>query len=202
MTNRSGVLVSSAALLAAIVISAAPAFGQDRTTSGRARMELSFDHGMAIGVTSVRAARTASGQPGGDWTTFGLAASADLRLYAPSGIGAVVRTGYEGIFSTGLFVVDVGVAYRGDLVGGTHGGLQLVGSVGPSVGHGNLVGSYLEGTPSTALAGLWGSVHLDVWHRNSFVGIGVTARTQWAHGYDDALVSLVPTIRVGGDWGL
>lgn len=197
-------LVLVAATLVAIAASASPALAQDRTTRGRARMELSFDHGFALGVTSVRENSDTT------WTTLGVAGTADLRLYAPSGFGAVVRTGYEGVFSSGLFSLDIGAAYRGDLLSGTHGGIQLVATAGASVSYGTLIGvaSYqgwfpgLVSSEPVALGGVWGSVHVDFWHRNSFFGLGLTARAQWADGYDDSLVSLVPTIRVGGDWGL
>ncbi len=89
---------------------------QDRSRSGRARLELSLDHGYGP-----------SSEDG-----FGVLA-ADLRIHAPNGLGVALRTGIATQIFSNAFAIDLGVAYRLDLIAVEHAGLQLAGAIGPSL---------------------------------------------------------------------
>lgn len=128
--------------------------------------------------------------------------AADLRLWAPFGLGGVLRVGGATTGFSNAFAADLGVAGRLDLHSEEHLGLQLAGALGPSVAY----GPFDAGNVSAF--GGWAMVHVDFWYRNLIVGIGVSGhamiaeRHGQADGRDDAILSLAPTIRVGGEWGL
>jgi hypothetical protein len=177
-------------ILALVLAAGAPrtAHAQDRTRSGRARMELAFDHGLGW-----------SGEASGD---IHLELATDLRVYSPEGIGAAVRIG---VASTGLstaLAADLGLAARFDLFAREHHGVQLGLGVGPSIARGPF-----DRGDVLALGG-WAMVHLDFWFRNALFGIGVAGHALWtetsgqAYGRSDPIFAIAPTIRVGGDWGL
>lgn len=130
----------------ALLLQALPAHAQDRSRSGRARLELSFDHG-------------AGGSTEGPYGEL----AADLRLHTPEGFGAVLRTGIASNLLSYAFAIDLGVAQRFDLVAFDHVGLQLSVAGGPSIGEGPFdrgrVGAF----------GGWGMLHADLWYRNFFV---------------------------------
>jgi hypothetical protein len=182
-----GRLVVSLVLASAALASSAHA--QDRSRSGRSRMELAFDHG--YGVSSE-----------GEYAELAV----DARLYAPFGLGLVVRTGLATQLFSNAVALDLGLAYRVDLVAGDHAGLQLALAAGGSAARGPF-----DGGDVWAL-GVVGMLHLDFWYRNFFVGIGASSHALWPirAGEDqlegtprtDPLWTLTPTIRIGGEWGL
>ncbi|MCA9607311.1 MAG: hypothetical protein KC619_17015 [Myxococcales bacterium] len=180
------------AALAALALLPTLGHAQDRSRSGRARLELAFDAG--YGPSSEDA--------------FGVVA-ADLRLHTPDGLGAVIRSGLATQIFSNAVAIDLGVAYRLDLVAADHAGLQLGGAIGPSLAH----GPFDRG--DVVAAGGFAMLHLDFWYRNFLVGIGVAGHLLFSerHGQpasrwgDDAgreapILALVPTLRIGGDWGL
>lgn len=140
------------ALACSLTATAPIASAQDRSRSGRSRMELAFDHG--YGASSE-----------GGYAEI----AADLRIYAPFGLGAVLRTGIASNLFSNALAADLGVAYRLDLVAEEHVGLQLAGAIGPSIAY----DPFDQGNV-TAFGG-WAMVHLDFWHRNVFVGLGASA---------------------------
>lgn len=180
--------VLTALALAALPL-AEPAHAQDRTRTGRSRVELAFDHGYGFGTE-------------GDFAEL----SVDARLYAPFGLGVALRAGVASRLFSNAVGVDLGLAYRLDLSAGEHAGLQLALTLGPSVARGPF-----DGGQVWAFGG-WAMVHLDFWYRNFFVGVGASGHAMWAdrmgeNGLEgaprtDALMTLTPTIRVGGEFGL
>ncbi len=173
-------------LLAALVLAAAPASAQDRSESDRARMELALEGGLALGNESY------------------FLGVADLRLYAPEGFGAVLRTGFGGApFAFLTFFVEPGVAYRVDLFAEEDVGVQLAFAGGATLGR-------AETQEWRTLYGAWGGVHVDLWYRNFFVGLGAVGRyaraeTDYRSMWEESAVelwSVTPMIRIGGDWGL
>lgn len=170
-------------VLFALVL-AAPAAAQYRSESARARMEIAFDHGYG------------GGSEGGYAELAG-----DVRIWAPYGVGLIVRTGLASNVFSNAFAVDLGVGARVDLAHGSLGGLQLYGALGGSVAYGPFDG-YIPAFGGFAMAGL------DLWHRNFFVGIAASAHALYAEGHQDAggrgdpIWTLAPMLRVGGDFGL
>lgn len=169
----------------ALLLQTLPAHAQDRSRSGRARLELSFDHG-------------AGGSTEGPYGEL----AADLRLHAPEGFGAVLRTGIASNLLSYAFAIDLGVAQRFDLVAFDHVGLQLSVAGGASIEEGPFdrgrVGAF----------GGWGMLHADLWYRNFFVGVGAVGHVlatdshQSETGRQEPVVSLAGVLRLGGDWGL
>ena len=171
----------------------AAAQARDRSTSGRSRLELSFDHGYGFATE-------------GQYVEL----AADLRLYAPFGLGAVLRTGAAVQGPSNALALDVGVAGRFDLLSYEHFGLQLGGALGPSLAAGPFDGG------NVLAFGGWALVNLDFWFRNFFVGLGVSGHALVSERYGqeaepgsidppgrtDPILSLTPLIRIGGDWGL
>lgn len=168
---------------------ASVAHAQDRTRTGRARMELAFDHGYGLGSE-------------GEYAELAV----DARLYAPFGLGVALRTGLATQLFSNALAIDLGPAYRLDLVAGEHAGLQLALAAGPSVARGPFDGG------DVWAFGLFGMLHLDFWYRNFFVGLGASAHGLWPTraGEDqlegtprtDPIWTFTPTIRIGGEWGL
>jgi hypothetical protein len=160
---------------------ASSATAQVRTATGRSRMELAFDHGVGFGTEDMY---------------FELAG--DLRVYSPFGLGVVLRAGAATQIMSIAFAAEVGVAYRLDLLTTDRAGIQLGIALGPSVAY----GPFDRG--SVPAIGGWGMLHLDVWHRNIFVGIGVTGHALAPQGEQRVypILTITPTLRVGGDWGL
>lgn len=148
-------------------------------------MELAFDHGYGVSTE-------------GDYAELG----ADLRLWAPFGLGVVLRTGVASNGMSTAAAADLGVGYRLDLVAIDHVGLQLAGVLGPSLAH----GPFDHG--KVAAFGGFAMLHLDFWYRNFFVGVGVSAhamvseRYAQSDGRDAPILTLTPTLRIGADWGL
>lgn len=182
------VVLSITSVLAALAL-VAPASAQDRSATGRSRLELAFDHGYGASTE-------------GDYAEV----SVDARLYAPFGLGAVVRTGAATQLFSNALAMDLGVAYRLDLAAGEHAGLQLALALGPALARGPF-----DGGEVWAFGG-WAMLHLDFWYRNFFVGLGVSGHAVWASrdGEENlegpprtgAVMTLTPTLRVGGEWGL
>lgn len=175
----------SSALLVLLCATASVASAQDRSRSHRARMELALDHGLGASTEGM----------------YG-ELSADLRIFAPEGVGAVLRTGVATRGFSNAPAVDLGIAYRLDLFALDHVGLQLDGVIGPSVAY----GPFDDG--NVAAYGGWAMIHLDFWYRNMVVGLGVSAHAMLSERYgspqgrDSAILTITPTIRIGGDWGL
>jgi len=183
----------SFALLAALAILTSTAGAQDRTTSRRARLELSFDHGYGFSTEG----------------SF-IELAADLRLLSPDGIGVALRTGSAVQGLSNAHVIELGIAGRLNLFSLPHVGLQLGGAIGPSLACGPF-----DGGDVRAYGG-WASLHLDLWHRNLFVGVGVSGHALLSDRHatqidplsieaprgDAPILSLTPLIRLGGDWGL
>lgn len=161
------------------------ASAQDRSRSGRARLELALDHGYG-------------GSSEGGYGEI----AADLRLSAPNGIGAVLRTGLATQLFSNALGVDLGVAYRVDLAASDHVGVQLGGALGPSLSYGPFDGGWV------VAYGGWAMLHLDLWFRNFLVGVGVSAHAMASarHGQEGGraapILTLAPLVRIGGDWGL
>ena len=156
-----------------------------RSTSGRARMELSLDAGYGFSTE-------------GDY----LELASDFRAYAPFGLGVVLRVGAAVRWLSNAVAVDVGAAQRFDLVSGTHAGLQLVLTAGASVAYGPFD---LRG--DVAAYGGFGMVHLDLWTTNFFIGVGASAHAMVPElagqgGRDAPILTITPLLRFGGDWGL
>ena len=171
-----------APLSLALTLSVASVAGAEvRTATGRSRMELTFDHGLGFGTEGM---------------FFELAT--DLRVYAPYGLGAVLRLGGAAQLMSIGWAAEVGVAYRVDLFTMERAGIQLGIALGPSVAY----GPFDRG--SVPAIGGWGMLHLDVWHRNIFVGIGVTGHALAPEGEQrtNPILTVTPTLRVGGEWGL
>ncbi len=174
-----------AALVFVLVSSAALASAQDRSRSHRARMELVLDLGLGASTEGM----------------YG-EASGDLRLFSPDGVGAVLRTGVATRGFSNAPAVELGVAYRFDLLAAEHLGLQLTGVIGPSVAY----GPFDDG--NVAAYGGWAMLHLDFWYRNVVVGVGVTGhamlgeRHEQTEGRASPILSIAPTLRIGGEWGL
>lgn len=191
-----------------LAVLGAPAEGeaQGRADRERASMELSFDHGVGVGTVGPQ-----------------LELAADLRLWAPFGLGGMVRLGGNVTDRlTGELAVDVGVGYRFDLVSTNHLGLRLVGMVGGRITRGTrpgspstgglgpgipLGGSGFDSVDATSYGAI-GMVHLDFWHRSVFFGVGVTGQVlqvdeaqpgEIGSGLD---LRIIPTLRVGGSWSL
>ncbi len=173
------------ALALCVLLLASSASAQDRSRSERARLELAFEVGYG-------------GSSEGGFGELG----GDLRLWAPNGAGVVLRTGLATTGFSNAFGVDLGAAYRLDLLSEEHLGLQLAGAIGPSVAYGPFDEGYV------AAYGGFAMIHLDFWYRNVLVGVGVSAhamapeRHMQLEGRDDPILTLTPLIRIGGDWGL
>jgi hypothetical protein len=175
-------------ILFALTTLTATAEAQDRSTSRRARMELAFDHGIGFSTS-------------GEY----LEVAADLRLWLPENVGFVLRGG-AGLRPFGMFAgVQLGVAYRLDLVREEHVGLQWVTAVGGTLGTADV--DHLQ----RGAFGGWAMTHLDFWHRNAFVGLGVVAHALALDGGNivgphqpttNELLAVTPMIRIGGEWGL
>ena len=182
-------LAALAALALSLLPDLAHAQARTRATTGRARMELAFDHGYGLGTE-------------GDYLELGV----DLRVYAPEGIGAVVRGGVALAPISIAYVVEAGLAYRLDLLSSEAFGVQLGLAAGPSFAYGPF-----DRGEVPALGG-WAMLGLDLWHRNFFFGIGVTGHAlgvlsdgggdNHAPPREGPLLTVTPTLRVGGDWGL
>lgn len=171
-----------AALSLALTLSvASTAAAQVRTATGRSRMELTFDHGIGFGTEGMF-----------------FEGAMDLRVYAPLGLGAVLRVGAATQLMSGGFAAEVGAAYRLDLFTMERAGIQLGVALGPSVAY----GPFDRGN-APAIGG-WGMLHVDVWHRNIFVGIGLTGHALASEGAQrtNPVLTITPTLRVGGEWGL
>src|SRR5689334_6559640 len=95
-------------LVLSVLAASASAQAQSRSTTDRARMEVALDHGYG------------GGSEGGF-----VELAIDLRLFAPEGMGFVLRTGAASNGLSNAIAADVGGAWRFDLVRGTRGGLQL-----------------------------------------------------------------------------
>jgi len=194
------VLVSTATKSAIVVLTVAlgllagstRAEVQDRSRSDRARLELSFDHG-------------------GGWSSedaYGELAL-DLRIHAPMGLGVVLRAGLATQIFSNAGGLDLGAAYRVDLLAEEHVGVQLALAIGASVAYGPFDGG------SVVAAGGFAMLHLDVWYRSVFVGLGVSshallssrhgqAASRWGDdaGRADPILTVTPMLRIGGEWGL
>ncbi|MCB9598598.1 MAG: hypothetical protein H6719_38135 [Sandaracinaceae bacterium] len=181
--------IACLSLVIASLALAPPALAQDRNATGRSRMELSFDHGYGFGSE-------------GEFVEL----AADGRVYAPFGLGVVARAGLATRVFSNALALDLGAAYRLDLVDTPHAGLQLAIAVGPSVARGPF-----DGGEVWAFGG-WSMLHLDFWYRNFFVGLGATghlmATTREGSDVVDGnprsapILTLTPMIRIGGEWGL
>ena len=170
-----------------------PAVAQDRTSTHRARMEVSLLAGYG-------------GSSEGGYAELGF----DARLYSPDGAGLVLRAGGAAQILSVALAVDVGVAYRVDLVGGEHAGLQLAMGFGPTIAN----GPFDRG--NVWAGGGWAALHLDYWYRNMFVGLGASSRVLVSspgagsrgdvqtrmEPRTDPVWTVTPTLRFGGEWGL
>ena len=169
----------------ALLLQTAHAHAEDRSRSGRARLELSFDHGVG----------------GSTEGAYGELA-ADLRLHAPEGFGAVLRSGLASNVLSYAFAIDLGVAQRFDLVAFDHVGLQLSVAGGASIGE----GPFDRGRDGAAAAEGFPLAHLGA--RPIYLGVGAvghalaTDRHQAEARRQEPVVSLAGLLRIGGDWGL
>ncbi|MBX3273424.1 MAG: hypothetical protein KF729_24385 [Sandaracinaceae bacterium] len=187
--NLSTRIAALAALSLFLVPELAHAQLRTRATTGRARMELAFDHGYGLGTE-------------GDYLELGV----DLRVHAAEGIGAVVRGGLALAPFSIAYVVEAGLAYRLDLFSSEAFGVQLAVAAGPSFAYGPF-----DRGEVPALGG-WAMLGLDLWHRNFLFGIGVAGHAlgvlsdgggdNYAAPREGPLLTITPTLRVGGDWGL
>ncbi|MFK7987498.1 MAG: hypothetical protein AB8I08_15870 [Sandaracinaceae bacterium] len=160
-----------------------------RSNTGRARMELSLDHGFGFSTE-------------GEYIEVGM----DLRVYAPEGVGAILRTGVATQLMTIAYVADAGVAYRFDLFATDRVGLQIGLATGVSVGYGPF-----DRGEAPALGG-FAMAHLDLRTRGMFFGIGVTTHALRVFGEEERnsfgdprstpVLSATPVLRIGGEWGL
>lgn len=172
-------------LLTTFLLSPLTAHAQSRSTTGRARMELSADHGVGFGTEGLY----------GELGT-------DLRLTAPDGFGAALRLGLASNGPSNALAVDLGATYRLDLFARPDWGVQAGLALGPSMAW----GPFDQGQVTA-----WGGfamLHLDVWVGRFFAGVGLSGhallpeRHAQMDGRADPILTLAPTIRVGGDWGL
>lgn len=195
-SNTCGSRLAVLVVVSAIPLVATHAQAQDRSRSDRARLELSFDHG-------------------GGWSSedaYGELAL-DLRLHAPvqasMSLGVVLRAGLATQLFSNAGAFDLGAAYRVDLLAEEHIGVQLALALGGSVAYGPFDGG------NVVAAGGFAMLHLDLWYRSSFVGIGVSSHallssrhaeqaSRWGDdaGRTDPIVTVTPMLRVGGEWGL
>lgn len=176
---------TSLLLAFALLLLPTAADAQSRSTTGRARMELSADHGVGFGSEGM----------------YGELAT-DVRLVDPSGFGGVLRVGLASNGLSNALAVDLGAAYRLNLFVRPDWGVQLGLALGPS---------FAWGPFDQGMVAAWGGfsmLHLDVWVGTFFAGVGVTAhalmpeRHSQVDGRADAILTVAPVIRVGGDWGL
>lgn len=140
-------------------------------------MEAAFDHGYG-------------GSSEGGYAELAL----DVRIWAPFGLGLAIRGGLASNGFSNAVGVDLGPGLRVDLAGGALGGAQLFFVAGAAYAYGPFQGW-------THAVGAFASLGFDLWHRNFFVGIAGTAHVLAARR-DDPLWTLLPTIRIGGEWGL
>lgn len=165
---------------------------QTRATTGRARAELAFDHGYGFGTEADHM------HPRGDFVEL----ATDFRLYAPFGLGLVLRAGVAARPLSYAFAGDLGVAQRLDLLRRDGWGLQLGFAAGASLAYGPFDQSYV------GAAGGFAMVHLDLWMREMFFGIGLDAHALLPEGHasgegrTDPILTIAPLLRVGADWGL
>jgi hypothetical protein len=165
---------------------AGTARAQNRSSPVRARMELAIDLGYG----------------GGSEGAYGELAM-DFRVWAPEGLGVIVRTGAATNLWSTAFAADLGFGARLDLERGARGGLQLALGIGATYARGPFDGEV------DALGG-FGTASLELWHDNWFLGLGATAHALAALAADeneptreDPLIwTLAPMLRMGGDWGL
>lgn len=160
-----------------------------QSTTGRARMELSFDHG--FGPSSE-----------GDVLELGM----DLRVYAPEGVGAIVRTGVATQLMNIAYATDLGAVHRFDLFADDRVGLQLAWAGGMTVAYGPFDRGDVPGL------GGFAALNLDLRSRGMFFGVGASGHALAVLGPEDdpidgnarraPLLSLVPFLRIGGEWGL
>lgn len=105
------------------------------------------------------------------------ATTLDARFYAPEGLGAVVRVGYEGLVFLNFGVLDAGLAFRQEVPGGQWAGLGLSAAVGASV----LVrDSVYHFTGDDFGFALFGTVGADVRLGSLLIGLDVIGRWQLA----------------------
>ncbi len=131
------------------------------------------------------------------------APSIDLRIFAPEGLGVLVRVGYEGLLFLNFGIVDVGVAVRRELPGGDWAGLGLNFALGFSA---MIRDSVYHFTGDDIAFGLFGTAGLDVRLGSLVIGLDVLSRWQ-AAAYpiagqltrDDPWAELGAAIRIGGE---
>jgi len=105
------------------------------------------------------------------------APSIDLRIYAPEGLGVLLRVGYEGLIFLNFGIVDVGVAVRREVPGGDWAGLGLNFALGFS---GMIRDSVYHFTGDDIAFGIFGTAGLDVRLGSLVIGLDVLSRWQAA----------------------
>lgn len=174
-----------ASILAGILATAPRASAQQ--TPGRSALEITFDHG----VTQLR-------EPGEqvEWTGAHLAVQ--TRLFAPSGLGGMLRVGTT-LGRTLAVEADTGPVYRAWIHRRGPRGLTLGGGVGASVLWNSL--APMVGVETSLAAGGHLAVQLDYHEHGFVVGIGYLARwLPWRDvGADLDTFSFAATARVGGE---
>lgn len=168
-----------------VVLGSSAAAAQDAPEADRAALQITFDHG----VTQTR-------EPGQDVDWTGALAVVDMRLYAPSGFGGLIR---GGVTFGGPFILeaDTGAAYRAWLTRSGPRGLSLGGALGfstlwneptdPALGLGHAAGGFV-------------TVQID-YHEHGFV-VGVGYHYRWLPVRDHEEVdtfTLQAFARVGGE---
>jgi hypothetical protein len=132
------------------------------------------------------------------------APSIDLRVYAPEGLGVLVRVGYEGLIFLNFGIVDLGVAVRREVPGGDWAGLGLNFGLGFSA---MIRDSVYHFTGDDLAFGMFGTAGLDVRLGSLVVGLDIIGRWQAAsHPIDgqpardqDHWFELGAAIRIGGE---
>jgi hypothetical protein len=163
-----------------VIVFALPASAQAqyRSTSDRARMELAFDHGFGGGSE-------------GGYAELAI----DMRVWAPFGLGLVLRTGLASNGFSNALAADLGPAVR-IIGGGKLGGVALSLAGGLAYAYGPFHEGWAHGVGAFAL------LAIDFWYRNFFAGLAASGHVLFASERQTPIWTLAPMLRVGGDWGL
>jgi hypothetical protein len=183
-------LVQTSLVLVLLLAPSADALAEDtRPRERSARLHLTG----AIGVTAAF-----------QENTFLAAPSIDARIYAPEGLGVIVRIGYEGLLYLNFGVLDLGVAVRHEIPCGDSCGFGLDFAAGFS---GMIRDSVYHFTGDDIAFALFGTAGIDLRLGSLILGLDVLTRWQAAsHPIEGEptrdqgeWIELGASIRIGGE---